>query len=67
MPHTNLNKYIATVKMYVCGESIEDADDYANSALDASDLLLQDGVIGLEVVDIEPDDEEFDDESNEYE
>jgi len=58
MTHTNLNKYIATVKMFVWGESLEDAEEYANTALDNSDLLTQDGVIGLELSDIEPDDED---------
>jgi len=58
MTHTNLNKYVATVKMIVWGESLEDAEEYANTALDNSDLLTQDGVIGLELSDIEPDDEE---------
>jgi hypothetical protein len=44
--------------MIVWGESLEDAEEYANTALDNSDLLTQDGVIGLELSDIEPDDEE---------
>ena len=48
-----LNKYTVYVKLTVWGESPEDAVDYVNSAIDASDLLTQDGIIGIEVVDDE--------------
>jgi hypothetical protein len=47
----NLDKYIVYVKLTVVGESIEDALDYAIQAVDASDLLDQDGVVGIEVDD----------------
>lgn len=47
----NINKYTVYVKLTVWGESPEDALDYANSAIDASDLLTQDGIIGLEIID----------------
>jgi hypothetical protein len=45
----NLDKYTVYVKLTVVGESIEDALDYALQAVDASDLLDQDGVVGIEV------------------
>lgn len=47
----DINKYTVYVKLTVWGESPEDALDYANSAIDASDLLTQDGIIGLEIID----------------
>lgn len=46
-----LNQYMVYVKLTVWGESPEDALDYASSAVDSSDLLTQDGVIGIEIVD----------------
>lgn len=47
----DINKYTVYVKLTVWGESPEDALDYANSAIDTSDLLTQDGIIGLEIID----------------
>jgi hypothetical protein len=46
-----LDKYVIYVKLCVVGESVEDALDYAQEALDASDLLDQDGVVSIELVD----------------
>ena len=46
-----LNKYVAYVKLTVFGENAEDAIYYATSALDTSDLLEQDGVVGIELTD----------------
>lgn len=69
----NIKKYTVYVKLTVWGESPEDALDYANSAIDASDLLTQDGIIGLEIIDdadsIEPVEDDYDTEdeySEEY-
>ncbi len=47
----DLDKFVIYVKLRVLGESIEDALEYAEQALDASDLLDQDGIIGIELVD----------------
>lgn len=47
----NIDGYVVYLKLTVMGESPEDALEYANSAVDNSDLLDQDGVIGIEVVD----------------
>lgn len=64
-----LAKYTVYLKLTVWGESPEDAADYANSAIDASDLLTQDGIIGIELIDdvdnielVEDEDESEDDE-----
>lgn len=46
-----LNKYTLYVKLTVLGESPEDALDYAADAVDTSDLLSQDGVVGIEILD----------------
>jgi hypothetical protein len=48
---TQLDKYSIYVKLTVWGESPEDAVSYASEALDASDLLSQDGIVGIELVD----------------
>lgn len=57
-----LNKYTVFLKLTVWGESPEDALDYASSAVDTSDMLSQDGIVGIELIDdldsIEPVDEE---------
>lgn len=53
MSYLKMNKYTVYVKLTVWGESPEDAIEYTNAAIDASDLLTQDGVIGIEVVDDE--------------
>ncbi len=57
-----LDKYVVYVKLTVFGESPEDALEYANNAIDTSDLLDQDGVVGIALVDdidsIEPEEEE---------
>jgi hypothetical protein len=47
--HPKLDKYVVLMKITVYGESPEDALDYANAAIDASDLLSQDGVVGIEI------------------
>jgi hypothetical protein len=51
MDDLRLNKYVAYVKLTVFGENAEDAIYYATSALDTSDLLEQDGVVGIELTD----------------
>jgi len=53
-----LNKYIVPVNLIVYGETEADALDYATTALDHSDLLDQDGIVGVNP-DIEIDDIEF--------
>ena len=53
-----LNKYIVPVTLIVYGETEADALDYAQTALDMSDLLDQDGIVGVNS-DIELDDIEF--------
>ena len=66
MSYPRLNKYTVYMKLTVWGESPEDALDYANTALDASDLLTQDGIIGLELDEdsIYPAEEDDDDTEN---
>jgi hypothetical protein len=44
----NLNKYIVPVNLIVFGESEEDALQYAEEAVEHSDLLDQDGIIGID-------------------
>ena len=53
-----LNKYVVPVTLIVYGETEADALDYAQNALDMSDLLDQDGIVGVNA-DIEVDDIEF--------
>jgi hypothetical protein len=53
-----LNKYIVPVNVIVYGETEADALDYIQIALDNSDLLDQDGIVGINS-DIELDDIEF--------
>lgn len=47
----DINKYTVYVKLTVWGETPEDALDYAITAVDVSDLLTQDGIIGVEIID----------------
>lgn len=47
MSDYKLDKYVVYVKLTVFGESPEDALEYANNAIDTSDLLDQDGVVGI--------------------
>lgn len=53
-----LNKYIIPVNIIVYGETEADALDYVQTALDMSDLLDQDGIVGVNP-DIELEDIEF--------
>lgn len=53
-----LNKYIVPISLIVYGETEADAFDYVQNALDMSDLLDQDGIVGVNS-DIEIDDIEF--------
>jgi hypothetical protein len=53
-----LNKYTVPITLIVYGETEADALDYAQNALDRSDLLDQDGIVGVNS-DIELDDIEF--------
>ena len=46
-----MNRYQVYVKLVVVGESPDDAIEYATAALDISDLLDQDGVVGIELID----------------
>lgn len=46
-----LKTYGVYIKVFVLGENEEDAFDTAQTAVDMSDLLDQDGVLGFEVVD----------------
>ncbi len=57
-----LNKYQIYVKFAVLGESEEDALAYLTDAIDCSDIILQDGMIGIEVLEdsVEALDEEDD-------
>lgn len=48
-----LNTYAIYVKMFVLGESEEDALDSADAAVNSSSLLDQDGVVGVAEVDID--------------
>jgi hypothetical protein len=43
----NLNKYSVPVELIVYGETEWDAVEYAQEALDRSDLLQQDGIVGV--------------------
>lgn len=61
----DLDAYVVYVKLTVMGENPNDALEYATSAVDNSDLLEQDGVIGIEVVD-DIDTIELSDEEDEY-
>ena len=67
---SKLRKYAVYLKLTVWGETPEDAADYANSAIDASDLLTQDGIIGIELIDdansIELVEEDYDTEDDEH-
>lgn len=53
-----LNKYVVPITLIVYGETEADALDYTQNALDRSDLLDQDGIVGVNS-DIELDDIEF--------
>jgi hypothetical protein len=53
-----LNKYVVPVTLIVYGESEDDALEYVQNAFDNSDLLGQDGIVGVNS-DIEVDDIEF--------
>lgn len=55
---TKLNKYIVPINLIVYGETAADALDYVQTALDHSDLLDQDGIVGVNS-DVEIDDIEF--------
>lgn len=42
-----LNKYIVPIELTVYGETEADAIEYVDEALDRSDLLDQDGILGV--------------------
>jgi hypothetical protein len=42
-----LNKYIVPVELVFYGETTDDAISYVQEALDHSDILEQDGVLGV--------------------
>lgn len=56
-----LTKYVVPVSLIVWGETPEDALEYVHAAIDASDLLDQDGIVGIDdsidIEDIEPQEE----------
>jgi hypothetical protein len=51
MDDVKLNEYVVYVKLTIVGETPEDALDYATSAIAFTDLLEQDGVVGIELLD----------------
>lgn len=51
MHESKLEQYTVYLKLTVWGESPEDAVEYADAAIDASDLLTQDGIVGIELID----------------
>jgi hypothetical protein len=51
MDDVELNEYVVYVKLTIVGETPEDALDYATSAIAFTDLLEQDGVVGIELLD----------------
>ena len=53
-----LNKYIVPINLIVYGETEADALEYVQAALDRSDLLDQDGIVGVNS-DIEVEDVDF--------
>lgn len=53
MSEPRLDKYVIFVKLTAFGENPKDALDYVSDAIDASDLLDQDGIVGIEIVDDE--------------
>jgi len=65
MSNSKLERYIVYAKLTVWGESPEDALDYAYTAVDNSDLLTQDGIVGIEIID-DTDSIELVDEDNGY-
>lgn len=42
-----LKKYVVPVELIVYGESEADAVDYVTAAIDHSDILAQDGIVGV--------------------
>jgi hypothetical protein len=42
-----LNKYVVPVELTVYGETQQDAIEYVQEALDNSDILEQDGILGV--------------------
>lgn len=65
MSNSKLERYTVYAKLTVWGESPEDALDYAYTAVDNSDLLTQDGIVGIELID-DADSIELVDEDNSY-
>lgn len=65
MSNSKLERYTVYAKLTVWGESPEDALDYAYTAVDNSDLLTQDGIVGIELID-DTDSIELVDEDNSY-
>lgn len=57
----DLKHYDVYVKFTVLGESAEDALSYLENAIDASDILNEDGITSLEVIDDEDSISESDD------
>lgn len=53
-----LTKYVVPVNLIVWGETAEDALEYVHAAIDTSDMLDQDGIVGIDdtidIEDIEP-------------
>ena len=53
-----LSKYVVPINLIVYGETEADALEYVQAALDRSDLLDQDGIVGVSS-DIEVDEIDF--------
>lgn len=51
MSNSKLQRYTVYAKLTVWGESPNDALEYAYDAIDSSDFLTQDGIIGVELID----------------
>ena len=70
MDDIKLNEYIVYVKLTIVGETPEDALDYATNAIAFTDLLEQDGVVGIELledtIELAEDDDAGDDSEHGY-
>lgn len=58
-----LDTYEGYVKVFIRAETLDDATDTLTTAIDACNLLEQDGIFGVDIDDVEPmTDEEVEDE-----
>lgn len=63
----DLKTYTVLVNVTVRGESEEDALDYLYHAIDVSDMIDQDGIVGIEVIEDSIVDDTENDDSDEEE